>query len=195
MSEYDPLIRRSEDATSDDLESARTLFAEASRAYLSSPIPWLVWAIVLPGAGLLTPLTASRGGASAVLALWSVAVLIGGGVEGYAILRRGGRRSTPLGGFAMKLQGNISLVGVVLSVLLVWQGLPTSLPGLWLLLIGHSFVNLGGLAFRPMRQAGFVYQLGGALALWPGTWAMPIFAAATALGNLWIALGLIRRSA
>ena len=194
MSEYDPLIRRAEPSGGDDLERVKLLFEAASRSYLASPVPWLVWAIVLPGAALATPRLARVAGATGVLLLWSVAVVIGGSIEGYTILRRGGRRSTPLGGFAMRLQGNISLIGVALSILLLWLDLPTVLPGLWLLLIGHSFLTLGGLAFRPMREAGIVYQLGGLLALWPSAWAMPIVAVATALGNLRIAVGLMGRA-
>jgi DNA-binding NarL/FixJ family response regulator len=62
MSEYDPLIRRAPGSGSDDLERARALFEGASHAYLESPVPWLVWAIALPGAALATP-RAEAGGA------------------------------------------------------------------------------------------------------------------------------------
>jgi hypothetical protein len=192
MSEYDPLIRRAPGSGSDDLERARALFEGASHAYLESPVPWLVWAIVLPGAALATP-RAEAGGAGAVLGLWSIAILVGGAVEGLAILRRGGRLATALGGWAMRLQGNISLVGLALSMLLLWRDLPRAVPGLWLLLIGHSFYLLGGLAFAPMKQAGLLYQLGGLVALWPGPYSLAAFALATAAGNLRIALGLMWR--
>ena len=64
--------------------------------------------------------------------------------------------------------------------------------GLWLLLLGHSFFALGGLAFAPMRFAGIVYQLGGVAALVPGVRSLTAFAIATAIGNLWIGLGVWR---
>jgi hypothetical protein len=194
-SEYDPLIRRQRPSGIDDLERARALFEGASRAYLASPVPWLVWAIVLPGAALATPLAASREGVGGVVALWSAAVLVGGAVEGLSILRRGGRATTPLGGWAMRLQGNTSMIGLALSLLLVWRDLAPALPGLWLLLIGHSFFLLGGLAFEPMKQAGIIYQIGGLVALWPGPHSLAAFAVASALGNLRIALALVRRGA
>jgi len=38
-------------------------------------------------------------------------------------------------------------VALALSALLVWQDLAWALPGLWLLLLGHSFYMLGGIAF------------------------------------------------
>ena len=43
-----------------------------------------------------------------------------------------------------------------------------------------------------MRFAGVVYQLGGAAALVPGVRPLFAFAIATALGNLWIGLGVWR---
>lgn len=193
MSEYDPLIPRGEESTSDDLERVQARFDRASRAYLDSPLPWLVWAMVLPGAALATPWAVAAGGALAVLALWSVAVLTGGVVEGSIILRRRRGGATPLGAWAMRMQGNQSMVGLALSLFLLWRDLPVALPGLWLLLIGHSFFLLGGLAFRPMRQAGIIYQLGGVLALWPGEFSLLVFALATGVGNLRIAVALMRR--
>lgn len=193
MSEYDPLIRRDEEVPWEDLEEVQGHFSAASRAYLSSPIPWLVWAIVLPGAALATRAVASGGGAYAVLALWSVAVMIGGVVEGTIIVRRRRSAVTALGGWVMRAQGNQSLVGLAISLLLIWRDLASALPGLWLLLIGHSFFLIGGLAFRPMRRAGIIYQLGGLVALWPGDHSLPVFAAATAAGNLTMALALLRR--
>lgn len=192
MSEYDPLIRRVEPTESDDLERVRRHFDAARRAYLASSVPWLVWAIVLPAAALATPIAASLRAEGGVLFLWSLAVLVGGVVEGAFILRRRGR-ATRLGGWVMQLQGNQSLVGLSLSLFLVWRDLAFALPALWLLLIGHSFFLLGGLAFQPMRQAGIVYQLGGAIALLPAARPLLVFAATSAIGNLLIAVGLLRQ--
>ncbi|MBZ0149689.1 MAG: hypothetical protein K8F62_19400, partial [Pseudorhodoplanes sp.] len=99
----------------------------------------------------------------------------------------------PLGAWAMRAQGNLSLVALALSGALVWAEAPELLPGLWLLLLGHSFFALGGLSLPALRWAGLVYQAGGVAALWPGAPALPIFAAATFVGNLWVALGIARR--
>ena len=192
MSEYDPLIPRGEDSFSDDLERVQSRFADARRPYLSSPIPWLVWAIVFPGTALATPPVVAGFGATGVLLLWSLAVLVGGIVEGTLILRRRRSGATPLGAWVLRLQGNQSLIGVALSGLLVWQGLAAALPGVWLLLIGHSFFLLGGLAFKPMRQVGLMYEVGGLVALWPGPSSLWVFAVVTAVGNLRMAVALMR---
>jgi hypothetical protein len=92
----------------------------------------------------------------------------------------------------LRIQGNLSLVGLALSVLLVWRDLTPFLPALWLLLLGHSFYLLGGLAFPPMRTCGLVFQLGGFAALWPGFDPLLVFAVATAAGNLWMAIQVWR---
>lgn len=209
-SAYDPLFGGGDDPRSEAVaESVRDAFAEASRAYLSSPWPWVAWAVLLPTAALLTlPVRAGWGGA-AVLGLWSATILAGGAVEGAALLRGRRRgRPGPLGAWAMRAQGNLSLVAVVLSALVAGLGEAAFLPGLWLLLLGHSFFTLGGLAFRPLRTAGVVFQLGGAVALvltalpvtgYPLTAGagagrgLEVFALTTALGCGWIALGLWRR--
>lgn len=197
-SEYDPVFggrSRDVDAAASDLGTVRALFAAASRPYLSSALPWLFWALLLPAAALATERVARANGAPGVLGLWSAAILVGGAVEAF-FLYRNRRRSgggSPLGSWAMTLQGNLSLVAVALSIALVVADRADLLPGLWLLLLGHSLFTLGSLAFRPQRTAGIVYQLGGAVALFPGAPALVAFAAATALGNLWIAIGVLRR--
>jgi hypothetical protein len=129
-----------------------------------------------------------------VLALWSTTILVGGAVE-LAALRRGGARlgsSTPLASWVLRLQGNLSLIAVALSLLLLWIDAAWAIPGVWMLVVGHSFYMLGGFAFGPFRTAGLILQAGGLAALWPGGWALPVFAAASALANLWIGFGLLR---
>jgi hypothetical protein len=135
-----------------------------------------------------------------VLALWSATILLGGAIEGLALLRARRRRQPgPLGTWAMRVQGNLSLVAVALSALLVWVGQADHLPAVWLLLLGHSFFALGGLAFAPLRTAGVVLQLGGAAALASGVLSLAaapplaLFAAATGAGCGWVAYGLWRR--
>lgn len=110
-------------------------------------------------------------------------------------LRRGGARlgsSTPLASWVLRLQGNLSLVALVLSSFLLWVDRPWALPGVWLLLIGHSFYMLGGFAFGPFRTGGLILQLGGLAALWPDGRPLLCFGLATALSNLWIGIGLWR---
>jgi hypothetical protein len=198
-SEYDPLFAAPDPespAEDDDLAPVRARFAAASRSFLRSPWPWVAWAVVLPAVALATPTVARLGGPAGVLLAWSGAILLGGAVEGGTILRgaRRGRRParTPLSGWALSLQGNLSLVALALSVFLLWQDLPQALPGLWLLLLGHSFYALGGLSFPPMRTAGLLFQAGGAAALWPGWDPLLLFAAAAAAGNLWLGFGVWR---
>lgn len=197
-SEYDPLFpeRSGGDASGGDLAVARRLFAAASRPYLSSAAPWFAWAALLPAAALGTPRAAAAGGYVAVFALWSAAIVVGGALEALFLFRARRRLGggTALGSWAMTLQGNLSLVAVALSAALLGAGQARLLPGLWLLLLGHSLFALGGLAFRPQRTAGILYQLGGVAALVPGMPELVVLAVATALGNLWIGLGVWRRA-
>jgi|GEM_PF-667598 len=200
VSEYDPLFGPPDDEPDDhpgdgapvaDLATVRRSFEEAARPYLSSPAVWLGWALVLPAAALLTAPILGSFGLSGGLFLWSAAILAGGLVELGAISRKGGLgKRSPLAAWALRVQGNLSLVGLVLSAALLWGGGARLLPGLWLLLLGHSFFTLGKLAFRPMRTAGVLFQVGGALALWPGLPSLTVFAAATAAGCLWMAWGV-----
>ena len=196
-SEYDPLFASEPPAEGpDDLDRVREQFAAASRPYLRSPWPWLAWSGLLPAAALTTsPVGAARGPA-AVLLLWSGTILAGGAVEAAAFLRgrRAGDegRSSPLARWVLRLQGNISLVAVVLSLALVWRGEAALLPGLWLLLLGHSFYSLGGLALPAFKPYGLLLQAGGLAALFPGAPAFAIFAATTGLGNLGLAYAVWR---
>ena len=142
---------------------------------------------------LATPFAFRRSGPAGVLFAWSAAILVGGAVEILAIRRGGGSTgSGTLAAWVLRLQGNLSFVALFLSALLVWQDLAWALPGLWLLLLGHSFYMLGGLAFEPFRVCGLLYQLGGLAALWPGGSPLMAFAVATAVGNLWMGVGVWR---
>ena len=189
-SEYEPLFTPTRTGE-DDLEPVRERFRAASRPFLRSPWSWLAWALVLPAAALATPFALQAGGFAYRLFLWSGAILLGGAVEMVGLLRSGGATgSTPLAGWVLHLQGNLSLIAVALSVFVLWQDLAWALPGLWLLLLGHSFYMLGGLAFPPMRTCGLIFQLGGAAALWPDGRPLVAFAVATLVGNLWMAWGV-----
>lgn len=194
-SEYEPLF--SPRTGPDDLEPVRERFRAASRPFLRSPWSWFAWAVLLPAAALATPMVFRSFGPAGVLFAWSGAILLGGAVEIVAI-RRAGRDVSGSGGgtlaaWALRVQGNLSFVALALSAVLVWQDLAWVLPGLWLLLLGHSFYILGGLAFDPMRVCGLVYQVGGLVALWPDGAPLAAFALATAAGNLWMGIGVWRR--
>jgi hypothetical protein len=208
-SEYEPLFAEP-GATAGDLAAVQDLFRAASGPYLRSYWSWFAWSLVLPLAALLTARVAAAHGPAGVLFTWSAAILAGGAIEMTAI-RRAGRRAesaeaatlldsetahggrargagrSPLAAWALRSQGNLSLVALLLSLLLVWQDLAWTLPGVWLLLLGHSFYVLGGIAFQPFRTYGLVYQVGGVAALWPGGAPLPVFALAAAAGNLWMA--------
>lgn len=185
MSEYDPLLAAEE---SDDLAEVEELFAGASTPYLTFPWTWLAWALLLPAAALATRPALAAGGVAAAVLGWSAAILLGGAVELTGIRRTRGRRgATPLAGWVLRAQGNLSLLGLVLSVALMFAGCPLLLPGLWMLLLGHSFYTLGALAFPPFRVAGILYQAGGAVALWPSVLdPFLAFAVAAGVGNLWL---------
>jgi hypothetical protein len=198
MSEYDPLFpdASSSSHVPSDLATVRAAFVRASRPYLSSPWSWVGWAMALPAAALTTPAAAAERGAGGVVGLWCLAILVAGALEGALLL--GARRrlgGSPLGSWAMTIQGNLSLVGAALSLALVFAGAARLLPAVWLLLLGHSLFVLGGLALPAMRAAGIVYQVGGVAALVPGVPPLTAFAVATAVGNLWIAVGVARQRA
>lgn len=195
-SEYDPLRPRpllSSEAS--DLDKTKALFAGASAGYLSSPVPWLAWAIILPGAALLTPsLAAAVGrGSLAVLLLWSMAILAGGAIE-FLAMRRARRRlpRSELSGWVLKAQGNISMIAIALTFVVVANGVYQYLPGIWLLLIGHSFFALGGLASNALKRSGILYQLGGLAALLPWLDSLTVFAVTTAVANLSVAVAMVR---
>jgi len=196
-SEYDTVLSRPPSAADlRDLDLARELFTVASRRYLGSPWPWLGWALILPATALVTPAVASAFDDVGTVLLWSSAILLGGVVE--ALSLRHGERGGQLGGsglatWAFRVQANLSLAAVVLSAALIFAGAVALLPGLWLLCLGHSLYTLGGLAFAPMRQAGLIYQLGGVAALLPGVEPLLLFAAATFVANLYLAVGVARR--
>lgn len=188
MSEYDPLLSVAPVEGSEDLEDVREHFAAASRPYLSSPWSWLAWGLILPTAALATGRLAAERGPAGVLFLWSGAILLGGGIEVAAISRH--RQRSAIGSWAMRVQGNLSLVALLLSLLLIWLGETWALPGLWLLTMGHSFYMLGSLALPALRRYGLAYQLGGVVALVPDGRPLVTFAVVTAVANLALAVAV-----
>ncbi len=194
-SEYDPLRPRHPlSGEASDLDKVQTLFAGAASGYLSSPWPWVCWAIVLPVAGVMTAEVAGVGGALAVLLLWSLAILFGGAFEALA-MRRSRRAAvrSDITRWVFRGQGNLSLIAIVLTAALVWQRMYDFLPAVWLLLIGHSFFAVGGLASSALRRGGLLYQLGGVVSLLPWFESLAAFAVTTAVANGTIAMSLFLR--
>lgn len=193
-SEYDALFAPKKiGEIVDDLEPVRDRFLAASKPYLRAWWTWASWALVLPAAAFLTPLAHSLSGPRGVLFLWSIAILVGGAVEFVAIRKAG--KSAPASGlarWALRTQGNLSFVAVLLSGLLFWQDAAWAVPGVWLLLLGHSFYILGGISFVPFRRYGLIYQIGGFAALWPHGAPLFVLALTLFLGNLWMAWAVWR---
>ncbi len=196
-SEYDPLFARVKPREEgDDLEPVRERFLAASKPYLKAFWTWASWALILPAAAFLTPTALSYRGPRGVLFLWSIAILLGGAVEFIAIRKAG--QNVPASGlarWALRAQGNLSFVAVLLSGLLFWVDAAWAVPGIWLLLLGHSFYILGGISFPPFRRYGLIYQIGGFAALWPGGAPLLVLAVTLFTGNLWMAWAVWRERA
>lgn len=194
-SEYDPVFgRRGDGGDATDLDSVQDAFARAAGPYLTSPLPWLVWGIALPAAALFTRRVLEAGGARGVLLLWSLTILAAGAVEATVYARRRRRRGerSTLARWALRSQGNLSVVAAALSLALLAVGQGRLLATVWLLLLGHSLYSLGGLASPPLKRCGLIYQLGGLVALWALPTADLVFALATGVGNLSVAFSLWR---
>ena len=189
MSEYDPVFRRATPHESAELDRVRASFRAAARPYVRAPWSWLAWGLVLPTAALATPRVAALWDIPGAFGLWTAAIVLAGVIEMWAIRRGGGGRS-PLAVWAMRSQANLSLIGVALSLVLAWERAAWALPGLWLLILGHSFVSLGGLSFTALKRYGAVYQLGGLTALILARSSLEVFAVTTAVANLGLALVL-----
>lgn len=170
----------------------RAEFQHAAAPYLASPWGWLAWGLVMPAAALTTWALGDGMGFRGITLLWSFAILTAGGIEAWA-LRRAGAGGSPFASWALSVQGNLSLVGLALSVLLLLRNATAFLPGLWLLLLGHSFFSLGGLSYPALRRFGLAYQLGGLAAMFVSSKALLIFAGTTGLANLGLVVFVLRR--
>ncbi len=194
-SEYDAFLGPSKPSLeSSHLDVVRAHFREASLPYTSSPLPWFAWAIVLPASAFATPFVAERFSWIGVLLQWSLTILLGGAFEiGSMRQQRGPLVSRAISSWVFGVQANLSLVAIALSCLLLWQQAAWALPGLWLLLLGHSFAAFGGLSFPGLRQMGLLYQLGGFIALWPSGHPLLVLGLTTFVANMWMATTVLRR--
>lgn len=196
MSEYDPIVPRRElSAERSDLEQVRALFEGSAERFLRSPWSWIVWAVIVGVTALVTRAIQDLVGPWVIVVVWSTAILVGGVAEAVLYAKSGQElRPSELGRWVLRSQGNLSMVGIAVSVFLIWRGEAGALPGVWLLVLGHSFYSHAGLGFAAFRQAGAAYQLGGVIALTP--WVDPLLAlaASVAAGNLWLAAAIWRRN-
>lgn len=196
MSEYDPIVPLGElSPEPSDLDRVRELFERSADRFVRSPWSWVLWAAVFAGAALATRTVHAAAGGWSVVVLWSTAILAGGAVEAVLYARAGsGLKPSRLARWVLRSQANLSLVGIALSVYLVWRGEAMALPGVWLLILGHSFWAHGGLGFAAFRGAGALYQIGGVAALTPWVDPLVALAVAVAAGNLWLAAAVWRRA-
>lgn len=192
-SAYEPLLARKGEPPVDDLEQVRSIFAGAATPFTRSPWSWAAWALLLPGIALSTPQVFARFGPFGVVIAWCSIIIVGGIVETWALRWGAVAERTTVASWVLRSQANLSFVAVAISAVLLWYQQADLLPGVWLLVLGHSFLVLGGLAFAPFRRTGWIYQLAGLGALWPGQNGLFWFAAATGLGNLLIAYSVGRR--
>ncbi len=164
MKEYEPIFftRKSKDSKEirDDLSIVQHLFKNAAQPFLSTPWGWLGWSIILPSSLLLTPVVNLKSGLRGIILLWSFSVLLGGIIEITAIRNSRYKNISNLSGWAYSIQGNLSLVGLALTSLLIFSS-PRIIPSLWLLIIGHSFYSLGSLADNILKYVGIYYQVMG----------------------------------
>jgi len=188
-SEYEPVFGRGGEVV-DDLESVRDVFGKAAAPFTRSPWSWLTWAFLLPLVALTTRSVLVRFGAPGVVLAWCGTIILGGAVEVWAVRPDRQTARTTLAGWALRAQANLSFVAVVISAALIWADRINAVPGVWLLVLGHSFLLLGGLAFAPFKRAGWIYQVAGVVALWPSQDGLVWFAVATCIGNLWIGLSV-----
>jgi hypothetical protein len=127
------------------------------------------------------------------LLTWLAAGWLAFAIGGLAMIRKAAAGDTPLTSkpgrrFVLAYTPPI-LVGGILTVALYQAGLPTLLPGMWLLLYGAAVVTGGAMSVRIVPVMGACFLVLGAVALFaPATWGNPLLA--LGFGGVHIGFGL-----
>ncbi len=127
------------------------------------------------------------------LRIWAGTAVLASGVAGYAIVRKARRRQeSALSGPGRKFLLNFMpalIAGAVLTGALVTAGLPSLLPGTWLLLYGTGVVTGGAFSVRAVPAMGVGFMALGALALAVPAWGPSLMG--LGFGGLHLAFGAI----
>jgi hypothetical protein len=154
------------------------------------------WGLVVVGCSALvaSPVSALQSNTLAWLVIWSAEALLAlviavasmglkARVLRMPVLSRPGRRAAV--GFSPPM-----FAGALLTLALYRAGLPSALPGMWLLLYGTGVVTGGAYSVRIVPVMGISFMVAGALAfLAPAQWGNWFMAAG--FGGIHIVYGLI----
>jgi hypothetical protein len=127
------------------------------------------------------------------LAVWLSASVIAFVIGGWAMVMKARRAGTTVFSysgrrFVLSYVPPLA-VGALLTVVLVRAGLPSALPGTWLLLYGTGVVTGGAFSVRVVPIMGLCFMALGTVALLAPAWSEWLLAAG--FGGLHIIFGLI----
>jgi hypothetical protein len=127
------------------------------------------------------------------LAVWLSASVIAFGIGGWAMVMKARRAGTTVFSysgrrFVLSYVPPLA-VGALLTLVLVRAGLPSALPGTWLLLYGTGVVTGGAFSVRVVPIMGLCFMALGTVALLAPAWSEWLLAAG--FGGLHIIFGLI----
>jgi len=127
------------------------------------------------------------------LIIWLAAAVLAPGVMLWAIVHKARAAKMPLNtGPGRKFFLSFSppmIVGALVTIFLFRVGLPSAIPGIWLLLYGTAVVAGGAFSVRVVPIMGFCFMLIGTIALFaPPSWADALMGAG--FGGLHIGFGI-----
>lgn len=167
----------------------RTMEASGTFTAVSGSGVVVMGLLALVAAGLATRVSTP----GAFVGVWAGAAVLSAAVAGFSIVRKAsGRRESALSGPGRKFVLNFMpaiVAGAALTVALFAAGLPSLLPGTWLLLYGTGVVTGGAFSVRVVPAMGLAFMALGVLALALPQWG-PAFMAA-GFGGLHLAFGAI----
>jgi len=125
--------------------------------------------------------------------VWAAEAILAGIIAVWFMWHKAKSASLPLlTGSARKLLFSFSpvfVVGMVVTVAFLHQGMVTLLPGVWMLLYGTGVVAAGAFSVRIVPVMGGAFIAAGALALFTPAWSMALMIAG--FGGLHIAFGVL----